>query len=119
MRRSLLALTACVALGAATFHIHLMSSSPGEDESLAAPPTHVELTFSGPVKPKLSSVTILSPDSTEMARIPVKGGKDSASLVGEIPRRLPAGQYILRWRTAGNDGHAIRGAHAFTIKPPK
>ena len=119
MRRSVLALVACVALSAAGYHIHLVSSNPGAGDTVTTPLTHLELTFSGTVNPRLSSMSILSPDSSEVARVPVKGGKESTSLRGTLPRRLPAGRYIMRWRTAGDDGHAIRGAHSFTISPDK
>ena len=117
MRRALLPIVACLLLGAATFHLSLRSSSPGKDETVAAPLTRVSLTFSGTVNAKLSAVSILSPDSTEVARVPVVAGPKPTMLVGDLPRRLPGGRYLVRWRTAGADGHAVRGAYAFTINP--
>ena len=119
MRRSLIALAACATLGAAAFHLHLMSSYPAQDETLATPLTRVALTFSAKVNPRLSSVAILAADSTEVARVPVKVGKEPTVLEGTLPRPLAAGKYMLRWRTAGSDGHAIRGGYDFTVGPAR
>lgn len=115
MRRSLLVIAAAGLLGAAAFHLTLKESSPGKDETLAAAPTKVALTFSAKVNVKLSAISILAADSTELAKLVVTAGPKPEMLEAAIPRRLPGGRYIVRWRTAGADGHAMRGTFGFAI----
>lgn len=117
MRRSLLALGAAGLLGAAAFHLALIAGVPGKDETITAAPTKVALTFSASVNPKLSAISILAADSSEVAKLTVTVGAKPTMIEGAIPRRLAGGRYIVRWRTAGGDGHVVRGAYGFTINP--
>ncbi len=115
MRRSLMVIAAAALLGAAAFHLTLKESSPGKDETVAAAPSRVSLTFSAKVNVKLSAISILAADSTEIAKLDVVAGPKPTMLEAVVPRRLPGGRYIVRWRTAGADGHAMRGAFGFAI----
>lgn len=117
MPRSLVALTAAVLLAAGTWHLSLVNSFPGKDEVVNAPLSKVALTFSAPVNIKLSAVSILGQDSSEVAKLAVTVGAKPTMVDGKLARPLPAGRYLVRWRTAGADGHAIRGTHAFTVNP--
>lgn len=117
MRRSVVAVAAVLLLAAGTWHLSLISSFPGKDEVVAAPLAKVALKFSAPVNLKLTAVSILAQDSTEVAKLAVTMGAKPTMVDGKLTRPLPAGRYLVRWRTAGADGHAIRGTHAFTINP--
>jgi methionine-rich copper-binding protein CopC len=115
MRRSLLVIAAAGLLGAAAFHLTLKESFPGKDETLVTAPDKVSLTFSAKVNVKLSAISILAADSTEIAKLAVTAGPKPTMLEAVVPRRLAGGRYIIRWRTAGADGHAMRGAFGFAI----
>lgn len=117
MPRSLVAVAAAILLAAGTWHLNLISAFPGKDEVVAAPLSKVTLTFSAPINVKLSAVSILAQDSTEVVKLTVTAGAKPTMVEGKLARTLPAGRYLVRWRTAGKDGHAIRGTHAFTINP--
>lgn len=37
------------------------------------------------------------------------------SIAADLTKPLGAGRYLVVWRTAGDDGHAVRGKFAFTV----
>lgn len=117
MRRSLFAVGAAVALGAAAFHLTLVSAAPGKGEILNASPTAVTLTFSAKVNPKVTAISILASDSIEVAKLTPRATSKPTVIEADVPHRLPSGRYIVRWRTAAADGHVIRGVYYFTINP--
>lgn len=117
MRRSVLAVGAAVVLSAAAFHLSLVSAIPGKGETLASAPSMVTLTFSATVNVRVSAISILAPDSTEVAKLVPRAAAKSTVVEADVPRRLPSGRYIVRWRTAAADGHVIRGSYGFTINP--
>jgi methionine-rich copper-binding protein CopC len=42
---------------------------------------------------------------------------DTLSVIADLQQSLPPGRYQVAWRTAGDDGHAVRGKFSFTVKP--
>ena len=98
------------------WHNELIKSTPAADAALAESPTTIRLWFAEKVEPKFSSITLMKPDSTKIEIGKPNATDDPKSFVSEIPARLPAGGYIIRWRTAGTDGHAVRGSFKFSVK---
>jgi methionine-rich copper-binding protein CopC len=41
---------------------------------------------------------------------------DDKSLMATVPGPLADGAYTVTWRSAGDDGHAMRGDFAFTVR---
>ncbi len=110
------AFTGAVALPAVLlFHVELKSSFPERDAVLKVPPREVTLTFSGRVNQKLSAIAILRPDSSEVMRLVLDASRDPGVLHAPLTRALPPGRYLVRYRTASADGHAVRGAFAFAV----
>ena len=56
------------------------------------------------------------PDSTKIEIGKPQATDDPKSIVSDVPAALPAGNYVIRWRTAGTDGHAVRGSFKFSVK---
>jgi hypothetical protein len=111
------AATATVLAGPAfAFHNHLTKSTPAADEQLTAAPKTVRLWFSEKVEPKFSSITLMRADSTKIETPKPVATDDPKSISTEIPVPLTPGKYLVRWRTAGDDGHAVRGTFSFTVK---
>lgn len=111
-------LGALVALStAAMFHNHLVKSSPTAGEALKASPAEVRLWFNEPPEIAFTSVTLLTADSTKIVTIKAVKTTDSMAVAAPLATPLTAGSYMITWRTAGNDGHAIRGTYGFTIAP--
>lgn len=96
-------------------HLKLLRSAPAEGALLTAPPAEIRLWFNQDPLLPMSAMTLSGP-SGEVKLGPVRGGPDR-SLVATVPR-LDRGSYRLDWRTAGDDGHVIRGRVTFEVRPP-
>jgi methionine-rich copper-binding protein CopC len=114
----LLTVTTAGALATGLFHTELKSSLPAKGAKVPSP-AKVTLTFTEEVNVAVSAISILKADSSEVAKLVVKATKDDETIEAVVPKLLPPGGYIIRWRTASDDGHAVRGAFAFTVLPPK
>jgi len=111
-------LAALVALcTAAMFHNHLVKSSPAAGEALKASPAEVRLWFNEPPEIPFTSVTLLTSDSTKIVTIKAVKTDDSMAVAAPLSTPLKPGTYLITWRTAGSDGHAIRGTYGFSIAP--
>ena len=99
------------------FHNHLVKSTPSTGEKLAASPGDIRLWFNERPEIAFTSVTLLKADSTKIVTIKAVATADSMSVSAPLPQPLPAGSYLVTWRTASRDGHAIRGTYGFTIAP--
>lgn len=116
--KSLLTLLTAGAVSTGAFHTALKSSTP-EKNSRGGSPGLVTLTFTEGVNAAVSAIAILTPDSSEVAKLVVKPTANAATIIGTVTKPLLPGSYIVRYRTASNDGHAVRGAFAFTVTAAK
>ena len=105
---------ALLGAGAAFFHTHLSASFPKADEVVCAAPTQISLTFSARPEVPLTKITLLRSDSTPVRLERVKPGRDTLTVAARVPVALPAGGYIVSWRTASRDGHVVRGSYRFS-----
>ena len=103
---------ASVAIAAA--HMAVQKTMPEADAVLSASPEQIQVWFTQSPDPVISRLTL------ESASGDVALGKtavgDDKSLMAMLPSRLAAGDYTVRWRTAGDDGHTQRGEFAFTVR---
>jgi methionine-rich copper-binding protein CopC len=99
------------------FHNHLVKSTPGAGDSLKASPAEVRLLFNERPEIPFTSVTILRSDSTKIVTIKAVATADSMEVAAPLASPLPPGAYLITWRTASRDGHAIRGTYGFSIAP--
>ena|SRR5688572_18813800 len=107
--------TALLAGSAAAWHNHLTKSIPAKDEQVAASPASVRLWFAEKPVPAFTSITLLKADSSKVAIGKARPTEDSLSVAADVSEPLPAGKYTVSWRTAGDDGHAIRGKFSFSV----
>ena len=110
-------LAAGVVLLTGMFHNHLVKSSPGDGERMTASPPDIRLWFNERPEIPFTSVTILRADSSKIATIKAVATADSMAVAAPLPAPLPPGAYLITWRTASQDGHAIRGTYGFSIAP--
>ena len=110
-------LAAGTALLTGMIHNHLVKSTPTAGEKLTASPAEIRLWFNERPEIPFTSVTILRADSTRIATIKAVATTDSMAISAPLPQPLPAGSYLITWRTASRDGHAIRGTYGFSIAP--
>ena len=98
-------------------HLRLVKSVPAKDSVLATAPTHVMLWFSQEPQARLSAITLTGPNGATVALGPVtQCPTEKELLFAKIDGAMPAGAYTIAWRTAGADGHVIRGEVAFRVR---
>ena len=86
---------------------------PEADAILAASPDHIQVWFSQVPDPAISRLT-LEGAGGEIA-VGETMVQDDRSLKAMLPSALAGGDYTVKWRTAGDDGHTQRGDFAFTV----
>ncbi len=100
---------------AASLHLRLTKSYPQQDQVLAAAPDSVRLWFSEDPEFALSAIGIEGVDGKiDMAK--VEKTDDATSFKAQVMGDLSPGKYRVTWRTAGSDGHAIRGRYDFEVR---
>ena len=113
----LLTLSAAALLGTGMLHNHLVKSSPADGEQLTVAPKEIRLWFNERPEIPFTSITLMQADSTKIATIKAVATADSMAAAVPLTTPLVPGQYLVAWRTASGDGHAIRGVFGFSISP--
>ncbi len=110
----LLALSASP-LGAAWFHPRLIKSSPGKEQQVTTSPTEIRLWFSERIEPTLSTIALQGADSAKVELSKVRKTDDPASIAADVAVSVTPGSYRVSWKTAGRDGHPVRGSFTFSV----
>lgn len=112
-----LSLAVLVSAPVLAFHNHLTKSQPADQEELAAAPTSIRLWFAEKPELRFTSITLHRADQSKVAVGKAKATDDTLSVSFDVTEPLGAGTYTVAWRTAGRDGHAVRGKYGFSVKP--
>ena len=114
----LVLLTVMTGAQPADAHALLVKASPGQGESLAAPPTEVQLWFSEPVVGDNGSlkVTLRTADNHSISATSVTvDPADATHVTAKLPG-LGFETYTLVWQNQSlTDGHVISGSYTFRI----
>ena len=102
---------ASVAVAAA--HMAVQKTMPEADAVLPASPDHIQVWFTQSPDPVISRLVLESANGD--VALGTTEVRDDNSLAAMLPSRLAAGDYTVRWRTAGDDGHTQRGEFAFRV----
>ncbi|GAA1037964.1 hypothetical protein GCM10009557_52740 [Virgisporangium ochraceum] len=95
----------------AAAHAKLTASNPQAGSLVSAALPAITLTFSGPVKPELTTIVVAGPDGVNRST----GAPTLADVTITQPvNALPQGQVKVTWRTVSADGHPINGTFDFT-----
>ncbi|HEX6644551.1 MAG TPA: copper resistance CopC family protein [Gemmatimonadales bacterium] len=100
---------------AAPFHLALKSSTPGKDAAVQAAPKEIRLTFTAKPEVALSDIRVSSAAGKAVETGKVAATADSLTVAAPVVGPMPEGAYVVSWRTAGKDGHVIRGKFGFTV----
>ena len=110
---------AVFALAASTVwaHASLQASEPPAGSTLAAAPKQIRLHFNEALEPAFASVKLTGVDGKDVAVEKAAVDKaDGKVLVLSLPA-LPPGAYTVKWSAMGHDGHRMKGALGFTVRP--
>jgi len=100
----------------ASAHIRLASATPAAGSTVTAPPDALRLVFSAHIEAGYTRVQLLAPDGSvvPVGAVSFVPGSDREITVALPPLR-GAGEFTVRWRTAGADGHVLEGSYTFTL----
>lgn len=97
-------------------HAKLVSSSPAEGATVAAP-KQIVLKFSETLQPKFSTAHLTMPAMNNMAApAKVTVAKDKVTMVVTPTEALGAGAYTLQWQAVTADTHKMEGKVSFTVR---
>ena len=111
----LLTATGVVAAAAPAAPLAATMTDPAPNARVPAPLPMVHVIFNGPVDPKASGFEITKSDGT---RVDVQEvAPMGASILMATPKApLPAGNYKVKWHTAGVDAKKLEGEFSFTVQ---
>ncbi len=99
------------------FHAVLVKAIPAVDATVAVAPTELTLWFNERPDASLSNIRLLAPDSSVILVGGAHATADSMALMTVVRGPLTPGKYTVTYRTAGPDGHVMRGSYKFTYQP--
>ena len=97
-----------------TAHMRVQKTMPEDGAVLTTSPHHIQVWYTQSPDPAISRL-VLEGHTGEVALGDTKVEEDK-SLMAMLPSELSAGEYTVKWRTAGDDGHTQRGEFTFTIR---
>ena len=106
-----------VASAAWAFHVALVKALPAIDGTVTAAPTTLTLWFNERPDVALSNIRLRGPDSLLVVTSAPRAAADSMAIMSEVRGTLAPGVYTVQYRTAGPDGHVMRGSYTFTLLP--
>lgn len=103
------------------WHARLLRSQPAAQDSLSTSPTAIRLWFSEPIELGVSRVRLMDPAGAPVAlgKVSRIAGENAQAMMAAVGQRLKPGTYRVRWTSAAQDGHAMKGEFSFVILPGK
>jgi methionine-rich copper-binding protein CopC len=118
MRKTVLTLAAVAVLavaGQAAAHARLITGSPKNGATVAAPKA-LTLRYSEELVPAASSVKVAGPGGAAVATGPMALDKTKRVVTVPFTAPLAAGAYAVKWHMKTEDGHETDGDFAFKVK---
>ena len=105
------ALTASVAA-----HLAVSKTVPADQSTVSKPPARVQVWFTQQPSPRISLLQMKGPGGADVKLGDMEITRQDRSIAAAVHGTLSPGRYEVTWRTAGDDGHVIRGAFTFLLK---
>jgi methionine-rich copper-binding protein CopC len=96
-------------------HLAVTKTYPAKDAAAGKSPDHVQVWFSETPELSISSLTLAGPGGP-VALDAVQSG-EANSLRAAVKSTLAKGAYTVTYKTAGRDGHPLRGEFKFQVAP--
>ena len=97
-------------------HLTVTRTMPADESTVSAPPERVQVWFSQAASPRLSRLELRGPGG-DVALGEIEVDSKERSISAALAAPLMPGRYEAAWRTAGDDGHVMRGTFTFTLTP--
>lgn len=115
MKLALLLAALIAAPLSAARHNRLVKAEPGVDATVAKAPSQIRLWFKEPPELAVSTIKLTDGAANPVPTGEVKATDDKLSVAVAVTATLPPGKYTVTWKTAGTDGHVIKGSFGFTV----
>ena len=120
-RVHLVAVAVCLAIVAAltasvSAHLAVSKTMPADKSTVSEPPTRVQVWFTQLPSPRVSLLEMKGPGGEDVKLGDMEITRQDRSIAAAVRGTLAPGRYEVRWRTAGDDGHVMRGTFAFSLK---
>jgi methionine-rich copper-binding protein CopC len=100
-------------------HITVLKTMPPNESNVSGPPERLQVWFNQQPSPRISRLELRGPAGEDVELGKVEVHRADRSISAPVPAALPPGKYEAAWRTAGDDGHVMRGTFTFTVAPAK
>lgn len=114
----LLAFAILLVPAAAHAHLKLDSSTPARGDTVRTPLTEIRLVFSQAVEQRYTVITLVDASGREInvgAMLHAVGASPTKEYMLMLTHPLVSGYFTVKWRTAGDDGHAVSGMFDFIV----
>lgn len=101
-------------------HLTVVKTAPVADSTISTSPERLAVWFSQVPSSRLSRLELRGPnpeDLVPLEKVIVDDQDRSVSV--RLSRALTPGTYTVAWRTAGDDGHVMRGTFTFSVRPAR
>lgn len=115
MKKYVLAAALALFASPAFAHAHLLSETPADGATVAAP-TSLVLNFSEGLVIAFTGVTVTGPSGAVAVAGAALDPKDDKVLDVTLAAPLAAGSYTVAWHALSTDGHKTEGSYAFSVK---
>lgn len=120
LQRAFILLALALALVPAVAHAHLKlaSSSPAQGDTVRTPLTEIRLVFTQAVEQRYTVITLVDASGREIdvgAMMHAVGASPTKEYMLMLEHPLVSGYFTVKWRTAGEDGHAVSGMFDFMV----
>jgi copper transport protein len=114
---ALLLLAGLLAPAGLAAHTRLQSTAPANGATVSPDLGEVRVRFTARVDAGLTSLSVMrGADTVAAGRLThAVDGTDGHEYALPLPGRLAPGTYTVHWRTAGADGHVLRGTFTFLV----
>jgi copper transport protein len=100
----------------ASAHAVLVRSTPAANAVLAQPPVQVEIFFSEPLEPELSSIRVFDSENLSVDAGDVRVDPSNPARLTVSLHFLPDGVYTVTWKVVSSiDGHQTTGSFPFAV----
>lgn len=111
---ALLVLLAVLAAGLSA-HLTVVKTMPADESTVSDRPARVQVWFTQQPSARVSRLDMKGPGgNVPLGELEID--RDDRSLSAIIETALAPGRYEVSWRTAGDDGHVMRGTFRFTVE---
>ena len=108
-------LAAAATPAGARFHTKLTKSNPAVDTTISGSPRVIELWWNEKPEVSLTTVTVQGADSAMVGLGKLRVSDNLMGVAADVTKPLMPGKYVVKWKTAGKDGHAVRGSYNFSV----